>query len=86
MLGVSCGVEAGFVHPASDLRAVGDANIACVGRGLWRAMWRVMAAAKNSSVLRVKTPMRSGGSCHRQAVPVAVYPPMPCSDASDQKR
>eukprot|EP00957_Ditylum_brightwellii_P181652 13837537-Ditylum_brightwellii.AAC.1 len=30
--------------------------------------------------------MSSCGSCHRQALPVAVYPPMPCSDAFDQKR
>eukprot|EP00957_Ditylum_brightwellii_P047003 3568847-Ditylum_brightwellii.AAC.2 len=49
-------------------------------------MSRVMAAAKNSMALSIKTPMSSGGSCHRQALPVAVYPPMPCSDASDQKR
>ena len=43
----------------------------------------VMAAATNSRTLMESRPMISFGSGSRHAIPFVLYPPMPCSQASE---
>ena len=46
-------------------------------------MYIVTADARNSRRFNVSLPCHSAGILHRHAMPFLLYPPMPCSQASD---
>ena len=59
------------------------ARIFCGDEDAASERWMVIVEAINSSKLMLNTPIRSGGRKYRHANPSMLYPPNPCSHASD---
>eukprot|EP00957_Ditylum_brightwellii_P125248 9547665-Ditylum_brightwellii.AAC.1 len=71
-------------HPTTDELSLRQ-RMQDSGVVVWRLRMTEMAAARNSFVLSVRWERRERVKRWRHASPAHVYPPMPCSDASDQQ-